>query len=47
MTILRNHMQQQWYSLSNPAMEEDLIEMPTMIRFACIDLISDRIPDKS
>ena len=35
---------QQWYSLSDPAMEDALIEVPTMRRFAEIDLISDRIP---
>ncbi len=35
---------QRWYSLSDPAMEDALIEVPTMRRFAGIDLISDRIP---
>jgi hypothetical protein len=44
-TVLRIHLQQQWYSLSDPAMEEALIEVPTMRRFAGIELISDRIPD--
>jgi IS5 family transposase len=29
---------QQWYSLSDPAMEEALIEVPTMRRFAGIEL---------
>ena len=43
--MLRIHLLQQWYSLSDPAMEEALIEVPTMRRFAGIDLISDRIPD--
>ena len=38
---------QQWYSLSDPAMEDALIEVPTMGRFAGIDLISDRIPDET
>ena len=38
---------QQWYSPSNPGMEEALIELPTMRRFAGIDLISDRIPDET
>jgi len=42
-TMLRIHLQQQWYSLSDPAMEEALVEVPTMRRFAGIDLISDRI----
>ena len=45
--MLRIHLLQQWYSLSDPAMEEALIEMPTMRRFAGIDLISDRMPDQS
>jgi transposase, IS5 family len=46
-TILRIHLLQQWYSLSDPAMEEALIEVPTMRRFAGIELISDPIPDET
>ena len=46
-TMLRIHLLQQWYSLSDPAMEEALIEVPTMRRFAGIDLMSDRIPDET
>ena len=38
---------QQWYSLSDPVMEEALIEVPTMRRFAGIDSVSDRIPDET
>jgi len=45
--MLRVHLLQQWYSPSDPAMEEALIEAPTMRRFADIDLISDRIPDEA
>jgi hypothetical protein len=45
-TMLRVHLLQQWYSLSDPAMEEALIEVPTMRRFGGIELISDRIPDR-
>jgi IS5 family transposase len=45
--MLRIHLLQQWYSLSDPAMEEALIEVPTMRRFAGIELISDRIPDET
>ena len=45
--MLRIYLQQQWYSLSDPAMEEALIEVPSMRRFAGIDLISDRIPDET
>lgn len=29
-TMLRIHLMQQWYSLSDPAMEDALIEVPTM-----------------
>jgi IS5 family transposase len=43
-TMLRVHLLKHWYSLSDPAMEEALIEVPTMRRFAGIELISDRIP---
>jgi len=46
-TMLRVHLLQQWYSLSDPAMEEALIEVPTMRRFTGIDLITDRIPDET
>jgi IS5 family transposase len=46
-TMLRIHLLQQWYSLSDPAMEEALIEVPTMRRFAGIEQISDRIPDET
>jgi transposase, IS5 family len=45
--MLRIHLLQQWYSLSDPAMEEALIEVPTIRRFAGIDLISDQIPDET
>ncbi len=46
-TMLRIHLMQHWYSLSDPAMEDALIEVPTMRRFAGIDLISERIPDET
>ncbi len=46
-TMLRIHLMQQWYSLSDPDMEVALIEVPTMRRFAGIDMISDRIPDET
>jgi IS5 family transposase len=45
--LLRIHLLHQWYSLSDPAMEEALIEVPTMRHFAGIDLISERIPDET
>jgi len=38
---------QQWYSLRDPAMEDTLIDVPTMRQFAGIDRISERIPDES
>lgn len=46
-TMLRFYfyMLQQWHSLSAPAMEEALIKVFTMRRFAGIELISVRIPD--
>jgi len=46
-TMLRIHLLQQWYDLSDPAMEDALIEVPTMRRFAGIDMISDRTPDET
>jgi IS5 family transposase len=46
-TMLRIHLMQHWYALSDPAMEDALIEVPTMRGFAGIDLISERIPDET
>jgi IS5 family transposase len=46
-TMLRIYLMQQWYELSDPVMEDALIKVPTMRRFAGIDLISDRIPDET
>ena len=46
-TMLRIHLLQQWYELSDPAMEDALIEVPAMRRFAGIDMICDRIPDET
>lgn len=46
-TMLRIHLLQQWYDLSDPAMEDALIEVSTMRRFAGIALITDRIPDET
>ena len=45
--MLRIAPVQQWYDLSDPAMEDALIEVPTIRRFAGIDMISDRIPDET
>ena len=44
-TMLRIHLQQQRYDLSDPAMEDTLIEVPTMRRFAAIDMNNHRIPN--
>jgi IS5 family transposase len=41
------YLLQQWYALSYPAIEEALIEVPTMRWVAGIDLISNRIPDEA
>jgi IS5 family transposase len=32
--MLRIHLMQHWYALSDPAMEDALIDVPTMRRFA-------------
>jgi IS5 family transposase len=45
--MLRIHLLQQCYDLSNPAMEDALIDVPTMRRFAGIDLSSNVIPHES
>jgi len=46
-TMLRIHLLQQWFSLSDPAMQEAQIEVPTMRRVAGSELISVRIPDET
>jgi IS5 family transposase len=46
-TMLRFNLMQQWYSHSKPAMEDALIEVPTIHRFAGINILSDRIPDQT
>ena len=45
--MLRIHLLQPWYDLSDPAMEDALIEVATMRRFAGIALITVRIPDET
>lgn len=44
---LRIHLLLPWCDLSDPAMENALIEVPTIRRFAGIDMISDRIADET
>ncbi len=43
---LRIHLLQQWYALSDPAMEEALHEIPTLRRFAQLGGLDD-IPDET
>ena len=43
--MLRIHLMQNWNSLSDEAMENDLIDIPCIRRFAGIDLVTGDIPD--
>lgn len=45
-TMLRIHFLQQWYALSDPAMEEALLDTPVMRRFAHLNGL-DNIPDET
>jgi transposase, IS5 family len=45
-TMLRIHFMQQWFTLSDPAMEEALHDMPLFREFAHLDY-STRLPDES
>mgnify|MGYP002144878034 FL=1 len=46
-TMLRIHFLQQWFSLSDPAMEEALYDVPLYREFAGLDVGVDRLPDES
>jgi len=46
-TMLRIHFMQQWFALSDPAMQEALHDMPAMRAFARLDAGCDLIPDES
>jgi IS5 family transposase len=46
-TMPRIHLMQLYYDLCDPAMEEALIDVPTMRPFSGIDPISNRIPDET
>jgi len=46
-TMLRIHFMQQWFALSDPAMQEALHDMPAMRAFARLDAGCDCIPDES
>ena len=45
--MLRIHFMQQWFNLSDPAMEDALYDSESMRRFAGIELLDDAIPDES
>ncbi len=45
--MLRIYFMQQWYGLSDPAMEDALYDIESMRRFAGIDLEADVIPDET
>ena len=46
-TMLRIYFMQQWYALSDPAMEDALYEVESMRRFAGLDLTNDAMPDET
>lgn len=45
--MLRIYFMQQWFNLSDPAMEDALYDSESMRRFASIELIEDAVPDES
>ncbi len=45
--MLRIYFMQQWYGLSDPAMEDSLYDIESMRRFAGIDLTADVVPDET
>jgi IS5 family transposase len=46
-TLLRIHFMQQWFGLSDPAMEEALHDTPLLREFAGLDDWQSRLPDES
>ena len=46
-TMLRIHFLQQWFNLSDPAMEEALYDTPMFREFARLDMGEDHLPDES
>ena len=46
-TMLRIHCLQQWYALSDPAMEEELYEIASMRQFAGLSLARGSVPDET
>ena len=45
--MLRIYFMQQWFNLSDPAMEDALYDSESMRRFAGIELVDDAVPDES
>jgi len=45
--MLRIYFLQQWFNLSDPAVEEALYDSPVMRRFAQVDLGSEPVPDET
>ena len=45
--MLRIHCLQQWYALSDPAVEEELYEIASMRRFAGLSLSHGTVPDET
>jgi IS5 family transposase len=45
--MLRIYFMQQWYGLSDPAMEDALYDIESMRRFAGVDIASDVVPDET
>src|SRR6185312_12944340 len=45
--MLRIYFMQQWFNLSDPAMEDSLYDSESMRRFAEIELVEDAVPDES
>ena len=46
-SLLRIHFMQQWFTLSDPVMEEALHDMPLFRDFASLGVWDDRLPDES
>ena len=46
-TMLRIHFMQQWFALSDPAMEDALHDMPVFREFAGLEAWDERLPDES
>jgi IS5 family transposase len=45
--MLRIYFLQQWFDLSDPAMEEMLYDSRTMVRFVGLDLVTESAPDET